>query len=159
VVACGEDEQAGLGYRVGTRKEFLRLPAKRMDKLHLALELDLGRNSCGCLRRGWTGWNWLWNQVWEGILEAGCGEDGQASLGSGAGSGKEFSRLPAKRMDRLELALELDLRRNSRRQAGIGVGAGSRQEFERLLAERMDRLELAPEHDLRRHSCGCLRRG
>jgi hypothetical protein len=113
VVACGEDEQAGLGYRVGTRKEFLRLPAKRMDKLHLALELDLGRNSCGCLRKGWTSWNGLWSWNWAGILEAACGEDGQAGTGSGAGSGKEFSRLPAERMDRLELALYLDLVRSS----------------------------------------------
>ena len=109
MAACGEDEQAGLGSRVGTRKEFLRLLAKRMDKLHLALELDLGRNSCGCLRS----WNGLWSWIWAGILEAACGEDGQAGTGSGAGSGKEFSRLPAERMDRLELALELDLVRSS----------------------------------------------
>jgi hypothetical protein len=79
-----------------------------MDRLELALELDLGNNSRGCLRRGWTGWNGLWSWIWEGILEAACGEDGQAGTGSGAGSGKEFLRLLAKRMDRLERALELD---------------------------------------------------
>jgi hypothetical protein len=80
-----------------------------MDRLELALELDLGRNSRGCLRRGWTGWKRLWSWIWEGILEAACEEDGQAVAGFGAGSGKAFSRLPAKRMDSLELALELDL--------------------------------------------------
>jgi hypothetical protein len=105
-----------------------------MDRLELALELDLGGNSRGCLRRGWTGWkrlwiwegilealrrgwadwNWLCSWIWGGILEAACEEDGQAGTGSGAGSGKEFSKLPAKRMDRLERPRELDLGRNSR---------------------------------------------
>jgi hypothetical protein len=111
-------------------KEFLRLAAERMDRLELALELALGRNSRGWLRKEWTGWNWLWHWLWEGILEAGCGEDGQAGtgsgileaacgedgqagIGSGAGSGKEFSKLAAERMDKLELVLELDLGRNS----------------------------------------------
>jgi hypothetical protein len=141
----------------------LRLLAKRMDRLELALELDLGRNSRGCLRRGWTGWNWLWTQ--EGILEAACEEDGQAGTGSGAGSGKEFLRLPAKRMDRLELALELDLGRNSRgclRRGWTGwngLWSWIGKEFSRLPAKRMDRLELALELDLGRNSRGCLRRG
>ena len=43
------------------------------------------------------------------MLEAGCEEDGGAGPSSGAGSGQEFSRLVAKRMERLERALELDL--------------------------------------------------
>jgi len=64
--------------------------------------------------KGWTGWNGLWSWSWEGMLEAACGEDGQAGTGSGAGFGKEFQRLAAERMDRLELVLELDLGRNSR---------------------------------------------
>jgi hypothetical protein len=105
--ACEEDGQTRTGSGAGSGTEFSRLPAKRMDRLERALELDLGRKSRGCLRRGWTGWKRLW--IWEGILEAACGEDGQTRTGSGAGSGKEFSRLPAKRIDRLELALELDL--------------------------------------------------
>jgi hypothetical protein len=112
--ACGKDGQAGTGSGAGSGQEFSRLPAKRMDRLELALELDLGRNFGGCLRKGWTGWNGLWSWIWEGMLEAACGEDGQAGTGSGAGSGQEFSRLPAERMDRLHLALELDLGRNFR---------------------------------------------
>ena len=48
------------------------------------------------------------------MLEAACGEDGQAGTGFGAGPGKEFSRLLAERMQKLELALDLDLGRNSR---------------------------------------------
>jgi hypothetical protein len=112
--ACREAGQAGSGSGAGSGKEFSRLPAERMDRLELALELDLGRNSQGCLRRGWTAWSWLWSWIWDDILEAACEEDGQPGIGSGAGSGKEFSRLPAKRMDRLELALELDLGMHSR---------------------------------------------
>jgi hypothetical protein len=104
--------RAVTGSGIGFGMEFQRLAAERMDRLELALEQDLGRNSGGCLRRGWTGWNSLWSWIWEGILEAACGEAGQA--GSGSGSGKEFLRLPAERMGRLELALELDLGRNSR---------------------------------------------
>jgi hypothetical protein len=67
---CGEDGQAGTGSGTKSGKEFSRLAAERMDKLERALELDLGRNSRGCLRRGWIGWNWLWSCIWEGILEA-----------------------------------------------------------------------------------------
>jgi hypothetical protein len=95
-------------------KDFSRLPAERMDRLELALELDLGRTSRGCLRRGWTGWNWLWSWIWEGLLEAACEEHGQDGLVSGAGLGQEFSRLPAKRMERLRQALELDQGKDSR---------------------------------------------
>jgi hypothetical protein len=32
----------------------------------------------------------LWNWLWGGLLKDGCGEDGQAGIGSGAGSGKDF---------------------------------------------------------------------
>jgi hypothetical protein len=180
--ACEEDGQAGIGSGAGSGKEFLRLPAERLDRLELAL--DPGRNSGGCLRRGWAGWNWLWSWIWEGIFEAACEEDGQAGIGSGAGSGKEFQRLPAERLGRLELAL--DPGRNSegclrRGWAGwnwlwswiwegileaacgedgqAGTGSGSGKEFWRLLAKRMGRLELALELDLGRNSRGCLRRG
>jgi hypothetical protein len=176
--------RAVTGSGIGFGMEFQRLAAERMDRLELALEQDLGRNSGGCLRRGWTGWNSLWSWIWEGILEAACGEAGQA--GSGSGSGKEFWRVPVKRMGRLELALELDLGRNSRGclrrgwtgwnglwswiwegsleaacgEAGqAGSGSGSGKEFLRLPAERMGRLELALELDLGRNSRGCLRRG
>jgi hypothetical protein len=142
-IACGEDGQAGSGPGIGFGKKNLRLPAERMDRLELALELDLVRNSRGCLRRGWTGWNWLWSVLWERILEAARGEDGQAGIGFGTKSGKEFSRLPAERMDRLER----------------GSGAGSGKEFSRLPAESMDRLALALELHLGRNSRGCLRRG
>jgi hypothetical protein len=183
--ACGEDGQAGIGFGAGSGKDFSRLPAERMDRLELALELNLGRNSRDCLRRGWTGWNGLWSWIWEGLLEVACGEDGQAGIGSGAGSGKDFSRLPAEKKDRLELALELDLGRTSRSclrrgwtswnglwswiwggileaacgedgRAGTGSGPGSGKDFSRLPAERMDRLELALELDLGRTSRGWL---
>ena len=85
---CGEDGKAGIGSGTKSGKEFSRLAAERMDRLELALELDLGRTSRGCLRRGWTGWNRLWSWIWEGLLEAACEEDGQAGTGSGAGSGR-----------------------------------------------------------------------
>jgi len=61
---CGEDGQAGTGSGTRPGKEFSRLPAERMDRLERALELDLGRNSRGCLWRGWTGWNGLWSWIW-----------------------------------------------------------------------------------------------
>ena len=132
--ACGEDGQAGTGPGAGSGKEFSRRPAERMDRLARGLELDLGRNSRGCLRRGWTCWHGAWFWIWERILEAACGEDGQAGTGSGAvevargedgqagtgpgaGAGEEFLRLPAEMMDRLER----------------GPGAGSGKEFSRLL--------------------------
>jgi hypothetical protein len=44
-------------------------------------------------------------RIWERILEAACGEDGQAGIGSGFGFAKGFLRLAAKRMDRLDLSL------------------------------------------------------
>jgi len=186
--ACGEDGQAGTGSGAGSGQEFSRLPAGRMDRLEQVLELDLGRSSRSCLRRGWTGWNWLWTWIWEGIFEVACGEDGQAGTGSGAGSGKEFSRLPVERLDWLHRALEPTLGRRSRGclrkgwtglngvwswiwegileavcgedgQAGTSSGAGSEQELSRLPAERMDRLELALEPVLGRNSQGCLRKG
>ncbi len=75
---CGQDGQAGIGSGAGSGKEFSRLPAENMDRLELALELDLGRNSRGCLRRGWAGWKRPW--IREGILEAACEEDGQVEL-------------------------------------------------------------------------------
>ncbi len=79
--ACEEDGQPGTGSRAEFGQEFSRLPAERMDRLELVLELELGRNSRGCLRRGLTSWNWLWSWNWEGILEAACRMDGQAGIG------------------------------------------------------------------------------
>jgi len=108
------DGQAGIGSGIASGKEFSRLPAKRMEWLERALELELGRNSRGWLWGGWRGWNGLWIWFGEGILEAACEEDGQAGIGSGIGAGKEFSKLPAKMMERLEQALELDQGKDSR---------------------------------------------
>ena len=73
---CGEDGGAGTDSGIEFGKACSRLSAKRMEKLGLALELDLGRNSRGRLRRGWRGWTGLWSWIWEGILEVGCEEVG-----------------------------------------------------------------------------------
>jgi hypothetical protein len=101
-----------------------------VHRLARSLELDLGQNSRGGLRRGWTGWHGAWSWIWERILEAACGEDGHAGTGLGSGSGKEFSRLLAERMGRLERALELS----------------------RLPAEKMDRLARGLELELGKNS-------
>ena len=63
-----------------------------MDRLEQALELDLGRTSRGCLRRGWAGWNGLWSWVrksprgmWQRILKH-CIRHVTAMYGIGIGS-------------------------------------------------------------------------
>ena len=88
--ACEEDGVAGTGSGAGAGKEFSRLAVGRMERLERALDLVRGRNSRGCLRRGWTGWDWFWHWSWEGILEAACEDDGKAGTGPGAGSRQGF---------------------------------------------------------------------